>query len=89
MGGRGFAEDKPAAAKPVATSQPAPAKDTITLTSGEQLIGRLVRETGGNITFQSDALGSVTIPIAKVKQMHASPFAVVAKGEKLAADASK
>lgn len=58
-------------------------KDTLTLTSGEQLIGKLVKEVGGNITFHSDALGVVTIPVAKVKSLHARPFAVVAKGQKI------
>ncbi|HEY9127715.1 MAG TPA: DUF481 domain-containing protein, partial [Acidobacteriaceae bacterium] len=80
----GHAEGPPATgSKAAAAKDPVKEKDTLTLTSGEQLIGKLVKETGGNITFQSDGLGTVTIPIAKVKTMHASPFAVVAKGEKI------
>lgn len=74
----GYAQDKTGPGK-----KPAPPKDTLTLTSGEQLIGKLVKEASGNVIFQSDALGAVTIPIAKVKTLHASPFAVVAKGEKM------
>jgi hypothetical protein len=64
-------------------------KDTVTLTSGEQLIGKLVKETGGTITFRSDALGVISIPIAKVKTLHASPFAVIAKGQKITPRSAK
>jgi hypothetical protein len=58
-------------------------KDTVTLTSGEHLIGKLVKVVSGTVTFHSDALGVVTIPIAKVKTLHAASFAILAKNQKV------
>jgi hypothetical protein len=58
---------------------PAQAPDTLTLTDGEQLIGKLVKVHAGAVTFHSDLLGDVTVPLAKVKTLHAGQFAVVEK----------
>ena len=60
---------------------PAPAPDTLTLTNGEQLSGKLVKAPSGSITFHSDILGDVTVPLAKVKVLHAGKFAVIRKNE--------
>jgi hypothetical protein len=62
---------------------PGETKDTITFTNGEQLIGKLVKVVAGNVTFHSDTVGDITVPLAKVKTLHAAQFAVVAKGERL------
>lgn len=56
---------------------PHPPSDTLTLTSGETLIGHFVRATGGNVVFKSDALGELTIAWAKVKELHAAAKYVV------------
>jgi hypothetical protein len=58
-------------------------KDTITFANGEQLIGKLVKVVSGNVTFHSDTLGDITVPLAKVKSLHAAQFAVVEKGQHL------
>ena len=58
-------------------------KDSITFTNGEQLIGKLVRVAAGNVTFHSDTLGDITVPLAKVKTLHAAQFAVVEKDQHL------
>ncbi len=56
--------------------------DTITFTDGEQLAGKLISVLAGNVTFHSDVLGNVTVPLAKVKTIHsAHSFAVVEKNQ--------
>jgi hypothetical protein len=67
-----------------AAPAPKPAPDTLTLASGEQLIGHFVRSTGGNVVFKSDALGELTIAWAKVKELRANGrYVVVEKNVKL------
>ncbi len=61
------AEDK----KPTASS------DTLILSNGDTLHGKLVRETDGTITFHSDSLGDVTITWDKIKELHAAEDFVV------------
>jgi hypothetical protein len=64
------------------TSTPPP--DTITFTDGEQLVGKLVSVLGGTVTFHSDVLGNVTVPLAKVKTLHTSQsFASVEKNQRI------
>ncbi len=66
------------------TAPPQPPSDTLTLTTGENLIGHFVRSNGANVVFKSDALGELTIAWAKVKELHAATnYVVVAKGVKL------
>lgn len=60
---------------------PSPPKDTLTLSDGEQLIGKLVKVNAGALTFHSDILGDVTVPLAKVKALHAGEFAVIEKDQ--------
>lgn len=63
---------------------PKPEPDTLTLSSGESLIGHFVRSNGGNVVFKSDGLGELTIAWAKVKELHAAEhYVVVGKGVKL------
>jgi hypothetical protein len=59
----------------------AQAPDTLTLIDGEQLIGKLVRVHAGAVTFHSDIAGDVTVPLAKVKTLHAGQFAVLGKDQ--------
>ncbi len=55
--------------------------DTLTLSDGEKLTGKLVRATGGSLTFHSDTVGDVTVEWAKVKELTSSrKFAVIPKG---------
>jgi hypothetical protein len=55
--------------------------DTLTLTDGEILIGKLVRSSGSSLAFHSDSAGDVTIPWSKVKGLTSSRnFAVIPKG---------
>jgi len=71
---------------------PKPEPDTVVLTDGESLIGHFVRSTGATVTFKSDVLGELSIPWAKIKELHsAQRFAVVEKNIKLSrrADISK
>lgn len=81
-----FCATQARAAAPAAKSaQPAaPETDTLVLTDGEQLIGKLVKVLSGSITFHSNVVGDVTVPIAKIKELHtaqAAKFAVVAKNQ--------
>ena len=45
----------------------APAPDTLIFTNGDQLTGKLLRATGGTITFHSDMAGDLDIPVAKIR----------------------
>jgi hypothetical protein len=56
--------------------------DTLTLTDGEILLGKLVRSSGSAITFHSDSAGDVTIPWSKIKGLTSSRrFAVILQGQ--------
>ncbi len=58
--------------------------DTITFNDGEQLAGKLISVLGGNVTFHSEILGNVTVPLEKVKTLNtAHPFAVVEKNQRV------
>ncbi len=58
--------------------------DTITFNDGEQLAGKLISILGGKVTFHSDILGNVTVPLEKVKALNtARPFAVVEKNQRV------
>src|ERR1700733_6647760 len=67
-----------------ALAQAADPPDTLTLTNGEKLIGKIVRATGASVTFHSDSGGHLTIPWAKIKELTSSRrFAVIPKGIQL------
>ena len=57
--------------------------DTLTLADGENLVGKLVKVLAGAVTFHSNILGDVTVPMDKVKELHAGQFAVVTKGQQV------
>ena len=66
---------------------PAPAKptpDVLIFTNGDQLTGHVVSAAGGNLVFQSDMAGSLTIPFAKIKELRSgekpAEFVVLKKG---------
>ena len=43
--------------------------DVVELTSGEKLVGTVVRWEAGKLTFQSEALGEVKIPVEKIQNL--------------------
>lgn len=56
--------------------------DTMTLTDGEQLAGKLIGVLAGSVSFHSNILGNLTIPLDKIKELRASSqFAVVEKNQ--------
>src|ERR1700677_4499452 len=56
--------------------------DIITFSDGEQLAGKLISVLGGTVTFHSEILGNVTVPLEKVKTLStALPFAAVEKNQ--------
>jgi hypothetical protein len=58
--------------------------DTITFSDGEQLAGKLISVLGGTVTFHSEILGNVTVPLEKVKTLKtAHSFAAVEKGQRV------
>lgn len=65
-------------------SAPQPPADTLLLISGERLLGHFVRSAGADVVFKSDALGELTIPWSKVKDLKASAqYVVIGKNVKL------
>jgi hypothetical protein len=58
--------------------------DTITFANGDQLTGRLMKVVYGTVSFHSDVLGDITVPLTKIKAMHtAQPFAAGSKEQRL------
>ena len=75
------AASSPANPKPP-TSKTSP--DILVFTNGDQLTGKLEHATGGNVVFKSDMAGELTIPLAKVKELHSgSEFVALRKGDEL------
>lgn len=59
-------------------------QDTLVLSNGDTLHGKLVKEIGGTVTFHTDDLGDVNVPWAKIKELHSSQkFAIIPKGVEL------
>jgi hypothetical protein len=69
-----FAQDKTPAAGP----------DVVIFKNGDQLTGKLEKSIGTSITFKSDALGEITVPMDKIKEMKSTGnFVVLKKDEKI------
>jgi hypothetical protein len=66
----------------IASAQaPTPAPDVVVFTNGDQLTGTILRGVGDSIVLKSDMAGEVTIPLAKVKEIHSTAnFAILPKG---------
>jgi hypothetical protein len=72
-----------------------PGVDVITFTNGDQLTGKVVGESGGAVTFQSDMAidstkadnaggGTITVPWSRIKELRSGQkFAVITKDQKL------
>jgi hypothetical protein len=67
-----------------ARAQAKPDPDYIIFSNGDRLTGTLERAVGSNIIFKSDMTGEITVPLAKIKELHSSgSFAVLKLGEKV------
>lgn len=64
------------------TPAPPPTKpDVLIFTNGDKLTGKLERAAGGDVVFNSDMAGELTIPFSKVKELHSgSEFVALHKG---------
>ena len=66
---------------------PAPAKlppDLLVFTNGDQLTGKLERATGNNVVFKSDMAGELTVPVDKIRELHAgAEFVALRKSNRL------
>lgn len=68
-------------APPAAAAKPAP--DVLIFTNGDQLTGKLERGVGDSLVFHSDMAGELTIPLARIKELHTSEnFALLRKDTK-------
>ena len=67
-----------------AQAKPDAAPDTLVLSNGDTLHGKLVNEVGGKVNFHSDPLGDISVPWENIKELHAAgKFAVLDKTVKL------
>ena len=60
----------PALALAAPTAKTAKPADTLTFENGDTLTGKLEREVDGTVYFQSNELGELSIPWAKIKALH-------------------
>jgi hypothetical protein len=78
-------------AHPQAPSAPAPAKpaevkptDVLIFANGDRLTGKLESVTAGNVVFNSDMAGTLTISIDKIKELRSgAEFALLRKGDQV------
>ncbi len=78
----GFAAASYAAVAPGEPGAPHPkpaatAPDTLTFTNGDTLHGKLNREVGGTVFFQSEILGEVSVPWSKIRSLETRASFVV------------
>ena len=73
----------PAAVKP-AVKPAAKPTDVLIFANGDRLTGKLVSVTDGNVVFNSDMAGTLTISIDKIKQLKSgAQFALLRKGDQV------
>lgn len=53
------------------------APDILILANGDHITGKFVREVGGTVTFHDDILGDISVPWAKVSELHTGSRVVV------------
>ena len=78
-------------AHPQALAAPAPAKpaeakptDVLIFANGDRLTGKLDSVTAGNVVFNSDMAGTLTISIDKIKELRSgAEFALLRKGDQV------
>jgi hypothetical protein len=68
---------------PAAAAKPAaPAPDVLIFANGDRLSGKLESVTAGNVVFNSDMAGTLTISIDKIKELKSgAQFALLRKGD--------
>jgi hypothetical protein len=58
--------------------------DYVVFANGDKLTGTVLSSVGDSITFKSDVVGEVTIPMAKIKELHTDgTFVVLKKNEEI------
>jgi hypothetical protein len=68
--------------QPTAPAKPDP--DVLLFTDGEKLTGHFVKSSGSSLTFNSDAVGEITVDWSKVKELDSSAkVAVIPKSVRL------
>ncbi len=67
----------PALAPGAPQAKPAAPHDTLTFTNGDTLHGKLNREVGGTVFFQSEVLGEVSVPWSKIRSLETEAGYVV------------
>lgn len=61
-----------------ATAQATPsAPDVLVLANGDRITGKFVREVAGSVTFHDDILGDLSVPWAKISELHTGSRVVV------------
>jgi Protein of unknown function, DUF481 len=71
-------------AQAVKAAKPPDNQDTITLTNGDTLTGKVGKVTFGKVAFHDDVLGDLTIPLSKIKTMNTkTAFAAASTAESL------
>ena len=67
---------------PQAPAAAKPAPDVLVFTNGDQLTGKLLRATGGTVTFHSDMAGDLNILVDKIRTLNSSSnFSVLRKDQ--------
>ena len=68
---------------PAAAAKPAaPAPDVLIFANGDRLSGKLESVTAGNVVFNSDMAGTLTISVDKIKELKSgAQFALLRKGD--------
>lgn len=62
---------------PADAPKSAAAHDTLTFSNGDVLHGKLNREVGGTVYFQSDVLGEISVPWSKIRSLQTGESYVV------------
>ncbi len=58
--------------------------DLLVFTNGDRLTGKLERATGNNVVFKSEMAGELTVPLNKIRELHAgSEFVALRKSKRL------
>jgi Protein of unknown function, DUF481 len=72
-----------------AASASAPGPDVLTLANGDHLVGKLLSEANGTVTFHSDGAGDLILTWDKIKSIQtAGKFAVIRQGQRVSRKAA-
>ncbi|MGH9586618.1 MAG: DUF481 domain-containing protein [Acidobacteriaceae bacterium] len=77
----GFCQASAADGSGGAQAAPSGTPDLLVLENGDRLSGKFLRVVSGDVVFHDDILGDITVPIAKVRELHTqTKVAVLNKG---------